>query len=190
MVHGWPQLSFCWRKLAALLIPHYRVIALDLRGCGDSETVPGGFDKKTLAADIAALVHYLGLEAVVIAGHDWGGPIAYRFALDNHSTTLAVIILNGRMPLLARHAELMHAPQQVRERWYFNFNLVPELPEKVIGRSLQEFLHERRRARRDDEVVLEMDRVIQVITAIRNIRGEMNLLPGERKVQIRSTLYS
>jgi haloacetate dehalogenase len=74
MVHGWPQHSFCWRKFAALLIPHYRVIALDLRGCGDSETVPGGFDKKTLAADISALVHHLGLEHVVIAGMIGEGP--------------------------------------------------------------------------------------------------------------------
>lgn len=139
LLHGWPEHSYGWRKLAARLARSHRVIALDFRGCGDSETVASGFDKKTLAADAAALIRHLGLERAIVVGHDWGGPIAYRVALDHPALVAGLIILNGRMPLLARHTELMYTPQQVPERWYFFFNLVPDLPEKVIGRSLDDY---------------------------------------------------
>jgi pimeloyl-ACP methyl ester carboxylesterase len=140
MVHGWPQHSFCWHKLAEEMVSEYRTIAIDLRGCGDSEIVDDGFDKKTLATDIAGLVNNLGIERIVVLGHDWGAPIAYRFAFDYAERVIALVIMNGRLPLLDRHLDLMYTPQQVRERWYFNFNLVPGLPEKMISLSLKDFL--------------------------------------------------
>ena len=140
MVHGWPQHSYAWRRLAARLSGHCRVVALDLPGCGDSDPVESGFDKKSLAGRVRALVEHLGLNDVVIVGHDWGGPIAYRFALDYPELTAAVIVMNGRMPLLKSSRELMYTPQQVRERWYFHLNTVPELPEKMIGAALEAYL--------------------------------------------------
>lgn len=139
-LHGWPQHSYAWRRLAKYLASDFRIIALDLRGCGDSQLTEGGFDKKTLASDVAALCDYLGLEQIILFGHDWGAPIAYRFALDYMPRTKAIIISNGRMPLLRAHTNLMFTPQQVRERWYNNFFLVPDLPETMISRSLNEFL--------------------------------------------------
>lgn len=139
MLHGWPEHSYCWRKLAAHLVPAHRTIALDFRGMGDSQIVPAGFDKKTLAGDVVGLMDRLGLERAVVAGHDWGAPVAYRVALDFPDRVSALVILNGRMPALKSHVELMYTPAQVRERWYFFFNLVPELPERVIGRSLEDY---------------------------------------------------
>jgi haloacetate dehalogenase len=52
LLHGWPQTSYCWRKLVPRLAPHFRVIAPDLRGFGDSEKPPGPYDKRTVATDI------------------------------------------------------------------------------------------------------------------------------------------
>ena len=133
MLHGWPEHSHCWRKLASHLTDDYWVIAPDFRGCGDTEVTTGGFEKKTLASDIHALLDHLKIDRAVVVGHDWGAPVAYRVALDYPERVSALIIMNGRMPLLSSHTELMYTPQQVRERWYFFFNLVPDLPEIVIG---------------------------------------------------------
>lgn len=140
MLHGWPQHSYAWRRLAKCLAPDIRIVAPDMRGCGDSEITEDGFDKRTLASDVVALCDHLELERVILFGHDWGAPIAYRFALDNTPRVMAIIISNGRMPLLPAHTELMFTPEQVRERWYNNFFLIPNLPEEMISKSLREFL--------------------------------------------------
>ena len=138
-LHGWPEHSACWRKLAPLLTAKFRVIAPDFRGCGDTQVTSSGFDKKTLASDVAALLHHLNIERAILVGHDWGAPVAYRVALDFPEHVAGLIVLNGRMPLLTSHTELMYTPQQVRERWYFFFHLVPDLPEIIIGRSMTEY---------------------------------------------------
>jgi haloacetate dehalogenase len=139
-IHGWPQHSACWRRLGAHLATRYRVVAPDLRGCGDSPVAVDGFDKKTLAADIAAVMASLGIGPCAVAGHDWGAPVAYRLALDYPELVSALVILNGRMPLVSSHNTLMYAPTHAPERWYFHFNRIPELPERMIGASLRTFL--------------------------------------------------
>lgn len=138
-VHGWPQHSWCWRRLGARLADRYRVIAPDLRGFGDSPIVDSGFDKKTLAGDVAALIDTLGASPCVLVGHDWGAPIAYRLALDFPDAVRALIILNGRMPLVASHTSLIYEPRLSAERWYFHFNRLPGLPETMIGAAMRPF---------------------------------------------------
>lgn len=139
MLHGWPEHSGSWRRIAPYLIEGYRVIAPDFRGCGDTEITRDGFDKKTLASDAKSLLDHLGLETAIVVGHDWGAPVAYRLVLDFPERASGLIILNGRLPLLPQHTDLMFTPQQVRERWYFFFNLVADLPEIMIGRAMTEF---------------------------------------------------
>jgi haloacetate dehalogenase len=139
MLHGWPEHSHSWRKLAALLRDRYRCIALDFRGMGDSQIAERGFDKKTLASDVRGLLDHLGIASAIIVAHDWGAPVGYRLALDASDRVAGLIIMNGRMPLLTSAVDLMYTPQQVRERWYFFFNLVPKLPEIVIQRSMREY---------------------------------------------------
>ncbi|KAA3623292.1 MAG: alpha/beta hydrolase [Proteobacteria bacterium] len=139
-VHGWPQHSYCWRRVGALLADDHRVIAPDLRGFGDSPVVASGFDKKTLAGDVAALIETLDAAPCVVIGHDWGAPIAYRVAMDRPDVVHALVIINGRMPLVTRHNTLMYTPQQAAERWYFHFNRIPGLPERMIGANLRDFL--------------------------------------------------
>lgn len=139
MLHGWPEHSGSWRRIAPYLTDTFRVIAPDFRGCGDTAVTADGFDKKTLARDAKALLDHLDIDKAIIVGHDWGAPVAYRLVLDFPDLASGLIIFNGRLPLLAQHTDLMFTPQQVRERWYFFFNLVPDLPEIMIGRAMTEF---------------------------------------------------
>ncbi|TWD05703.1 alpha/beta hydrolase family protein [Sphingobium sp. AEW010] len=60
LVHGFPKSWFEWRRMIPLLAPHYRVIAPDLRGAGDSSKPAGGFDKKTMSGDLVELLDLLG----------------------------------------------------------------------------------------------------------------------------------
>src|SRR5262249_7719435 len=72
LVHGWPQHWWSWRRVVPLLAPHARLLMPDLRGFGWSSVPPGGYDKRTLADDLLALIDELRLERVRLVGHDWG----------------------------------------------------------------------------------------------------------------------
>lgn len=82
LIHGWPQTSHCWHKMLPILAQHYRVIAPDLRGFGLSEKSGLPLSRAQLAADIASLLDALQIPNAKIAGHDWGGMIALKLALD------------------------------------------------------------------------------------------------------------
>lgn len=188
LIHGWPNHSFSWRPVARLLASNYRVIGVDLRGCGDSEAVDTGFDKRTLAADVRALVDHLALGKVVVVGHDWGVTVSFRFAFDYPEVTTALIVSQGRLPLLASATELMYSPQQARERWYFNFNLVPDLPEIVIGRSLREyFTHLCRQfsAGRDVYSSRDIDELQRVLSRSNGLRAGLGFYRTSGNVDVK-----
>lgn len=130
LLHGWPQTSYCWRKVMPLLAPHFRVIAPDLRGFGDSEKPDGPYDKRTVATDIIAMAHSLGYGHSLVAGHDIGGRVAYRLALDHPDFVDGLISLAGRYSPLGE--ELLFSKEQSAERWYFFFHNVVGLPEALI----------------------------------------------------------
>ena len=72
LLHGWPQHWWSWRELIGPLARDYRVICPDVRGMGWSDIPRDGYDLRTLAEDVLALLDELGLERVRLAGHDWG----------------------------------------------------------------------------------------------------------------------
>lgn len=80
-LHGWPQHWYEWRHLMPALADRHRVIALDQRGCGESEATPHGYEKEELASDVLAVMDALGLERVKLVGHDWGGWIGFLLCL-------------------------------------------------------------------------------------------------------------
>ena len=83
LLHGWPQHWYVWRGVIPSLAPHARVICPDLRGFGWSAVPRGGYDRETMAADVLGLMDALGLERVLLAGHDWGGWIGFLLALHH-----------------------------------------------------------------------------------------------------------
>jgi len=144
LLHGFPQSWVMWRLVLPALAERHPVIAVDLRGYGDSEKPAGvaGHDQGTKAADVHALIHHLGLGRVVLIGHDRGGRVARRYALD-YLEDLAGAAFLDILPSEHIYDELT-AGEAARRYWHWIFQLVPELPEQLIaGREdayLEQFL--------------------------------------------------
>ena len=131
LLHGWPQTSYCWRKLIPLIATHFRIIAPDLRGFGDSEKPEGPYDKRTVATDILEMARSLGYDQALVAGHDIGGRVAYRLTLDHPQFVRGLISMAGRYSPLGE--DLLFSKEQSRERWYFFFHQIAELPEALVS---------------------------------------------------------
>jgi pimeloyl-ACP methyl ester carboxylesterase len=137
LLHGWPQTGHCWRHVAGPLAADHTVIVPDLRGYGASDKPTGGFDKRTMAADVSALVRALGHERVAVVGHDRGGRVAHRWALDrpDEVTRLAVLdIAPTRATWQRMDAELG------AKYWHWLFHLQPDLPERLAGADVEGYL--------------------------------------------------
>lgn len=137
LLHGWPQTSYAWRKVMPLLAPHYRCIAPDLRGMGDSEKPMNGYDLRTLATDIHEFIDVLGLKKVYLVGTDWGGLIARRYALDWPGQLDRLYVVD-----IVPHDQMMAnlTPASARGAWHFFWNAVPDLPEKLVAHDVRLFL--------------------------------------------------
>jgi pimeloyl-ACP methyl ester carboxylesterase len=80
LVHGFPESWWTFHKLIPLLAKTHRVVAVDLRGFGDSDNKPGNYDSATIAEDLHQLIQTLGLGAVHLAGQDIAGGTVFRLA--------------------------------------------------------------------------------------------------------------
>ncbi len=130
LLHGYPQTGHMWRKVMPALAERFTVVAPDLRGYGDSDRPPSGYDKRTMASDIADLIRALGLGPVVLVGHDRGARVAHRFALD-HSALLTRLVLLDIAPTYDVFASTDQASARVRWHWFFH--QVPDLPEALTA---------------------------------------------------------
>jgi len=80
LVHGFPETWWAFHRLIPLLAEHHQVVAVDLRGFGDSDNGPGDYDSATSAKDLHTLVDDLGLGPVHVVGQDISGATVFRFA--------------------------------------------------------------------------------------------------------------
>jgi pimeloyl-ACP methyl ester carboxylesterase len=105
MLHGFPEFWWAWRhQLAALPEAGYRAVAVDLRGYGDSDKPPRGYDGWTLAGDVAGLIKALGQRRAHLVGHGWGGMIAWTVAALHPRLVQSVTALAAPHPLALRRA--------------------------------------------------------------------------------------
>ena len=128
LMHGFPEFWWSWRKQIGPLSRRFRVVAVDMRGFNESEKPAAGYDTATLATDMRDLIDHLGGPAYV-AGHDWGGIVAYQLAMDWPDRVRKLAILNAPHPDAWIRAWLTHAEQQ-RKSWYVFLNLLPDFPEE------------------------------------------------------------
>jgi len=129
LLHGWPQTWYAWRGIIDRLAPHYRVIAPDLRGLGDTSRPASGYDKKTIAADVWELVHdELKLDNFYLVGHDWGGPTAYALAAHHPDAVRKLAIIDVTIP-----GDGGPDISQGGKRWHHAFNRTPDLPEALVS---------------------------------------------------------
>lgn len=128
LLHGWPQTWYEWRHVLPGLARHYRVIAPDLRGLGDSSRPASGYDKATVANDIWRLARErLGLDRFFLVGHDWGGPTAFALAAAHPAAVRRLVILDVAIPGDG-NADI----SQGGRRWHHAFHRTPDLPEALI----------------------------------------------------------
>lgn len=145
LLPGWPQTWWQARKIMPLLARRHRVIAVDLRGMGSSDTPDHGYDKKTMAEDIHQLVRHLGYSTVDVAGHDIGSMVAFSLAANHPETVRRLALLEEPHPddRLYDFRLLPGPAERARQRWWFAFNQVAELPEQLLagrGRHLVDYL--------------------------------------------------
>jgi len=134
-VHGFPEGWFAWRdQMHALAAAGFRAIAPDLRGYGESEKPRGAkhYKASLVAGDVAALIESLGEGPVPVVGHDWGGPITYRLAMDHPELVSRLFIMNGPHPLHFNRL-LRKSAAQRRRSWYIFFFQLPFLPERAMA---------------------------------------------------------
>src|SRR5947209_4702063 len=88
LLHGHPQTHYMWHAVAPQLAQHFTIVAPDLRGYGESSkpaTTPDHepYSKRAMARDQVAIMRHLGFDRFSVAGHDRGGRVAYRLAIDH-----------------------------------------------------------------------------------------------------------
>ena len=99
LLHGYPQCWRMWRALLPELAATYHVIAPDLRGFGDSDAPPDGYDKLTVAADLHGLLTSLGLAGDIrLVGHDLGTRVAYAYAAAHPDTVSRLVLTEAPIP--------------------------------------------------------------------------------------------
>ena len=119
MIHGFPDFWYTWREQMEVLSKQFKVIAIDQRGYNRSDKPKGveQYEMELLVSDVAAVVRDSDNEKAIICGHDWGGMVAWTFAMTRPDMTDRLIILNLPHPKgLAR--ELAHNEAQQKNSAY------------------------------------------------------------------------
>ncbi len=140
LLHGYPQTHAMWHRVARALAADFHLVIPDLRGYGDStKPAPAAtpaldhaqHSKRAMAADLVALMRSLGHHRFAVVGHDRGGRVAHRLALD-HPERIARLTVIDIVPTL----DLYDATDMRFASWYYHwfFLIQPApLPERMIG---------------------------------------------------------
>jgi pimeloyl-ACP methyl ester carboxylesterase len=98
LLHGWPQHSHSWRRVAELLERDFRLIMPDLRGFGRSAVPAGGYNPRQFADDAIALLDALDIRQAGVIGHDWGGFSTYLIGLSHPERVTGLVVCNAPHP--------------------------------------------------------------------------------------------
>ncbi len=130
LLHGYAETSDSWAPLAAELIKSYTVVVPDLRGIGRSSRPVGGYDKKTQAADIRAVVMALEHDRTSVVSHDIGIMVAYAYAALYPETVERLVVMDAPIPGIAPWDDIVRNPAL----WHFSFH-GPDAERLVEGRE-------------------------------------------------------
>ena len=137
LVHGYPQTGQIWRKIAPLLAEQYTVVCPDLRGVGESDKPRDGYDKKTMARDMHEVMLSLGHKTYVLVGHDRGGRVAHRQALDYPDAVSRLCVLD----VVPTHTVFARTDRHLAAAyWHWFFFQAPDLPELMLSAAPEPFL--------------------------------------------------
>jgi haloacetate dehalogenase len=136
LLHGFPQTKAIWENVASELAKNFTVVASDLRGYGESSKPHGKTDhstysKKSMAADQHALMRALGHQQFFLLGHDRGGRVSHRLAMDFPDSVLRVMVLDISPTLTMYDNTTM---EFAKGYWHWFFLIQPEpVPETLIA---------------------------------------------------------
>ena len=94
LLHGFPETSYSWRRQMPALGEHFAVFAPDNRGFGKTDKPDIRVSRSLLAADVVNFLDAVGIGRAIIVGHDWGGIIASKFALDYPERTVKLVLMD------------------------------------------------------------------------------------------------
>ncbi|MDT7657583.1 MAG: hypothetical protein QOF38_2298 [Pseudonocardiales bacterium] len=128
LLHGFPNTWYAWRDVMPRLAERHTVIAVDLRGLGDSDPGTRPNDVTTGAGDLHGLVAELGLGPVMLAGQDWGGSTAFAFAAAHPEQVRRLAVLEA-MPA----GPWTETGSGSGGAWFVGFHQIPDLPESLVA---------------------------------------------------------
>jgi pimeloyl-ACP methyl ester carboxylesterase len=140
LLHGWPESWYEWHRVMPALAQRYTVIVPDLRGIGGSDNtlLPNGFDKRTLAADVRALVQQLGYSRINLVGHDIGMMVAYAYASQYPADVRKLVVMDAPLPGIDPYWTGL---LQDSRSWHFGFYATDgAAAARIIGPSIRDYL--------------------------------------------------
>ena len=144
LLHGYPQTHAIWHRVVRALNGRFRFVLPDLRGYGDSSRPAGAADhanysKRAMALDMVELMAQLGHERFALVGHDRGGRVAHRLALD-HPQSVSRLALIDIAPTLDMYEATDMRFASAYYHWFLLIQPAP-LPERLLGGDPTFFLH-------------------------------------------------
>jgi haloacetate dehalogenase len=143
LLHGFPQTHYCWREVAPQLAESNTVVVCDLKGYGESRGEPGGplgegYSNRERAGELIEVMARLGFDRFALVGHDRGGRVAYRMALDRPDALDRLSVLNiiptlDQFERMAEEAALDYYP-------WFLLAQPPPFSERLVGASAEYFV--------------------------------------------------
>ncbi|CAI8863659.1 putative hydrolase or acyltransferase of alpha/beta superfamily [Pseudomonas sp. IT-P44] len=130
LLHGFGDTGDMWAPLAADLAKDHTVVVPDLRGMGLSSIPDGGYDKKTQAGDIRAVLAALKIEHSVVIGHDIGTMVAFAYASRYPQQTDRLVVMDAPVPGIPPWNDIVRSPML----WHFDFG-GPDAERLVAGRE-------------------------------------------------------
>jgi haloacetate dehalogenase len=145
LLHGFPQTHYCWHRVAPGLAEAHTVVVCDLKGYGESRSEPGGelgegYSNRERAAELADLMKRLGHERFSVVGHDRGGRVAYRMALDHLDAVERLCVLNI-VPTVEQFERMAEGASIEYWPWFF-LAQPPPFAERVISASAEYVLRD------------------------------------------------
>ena len=145
LLHGHPQTQAMWHAVAPALTQRFRVVAMDLRGYGDSSRPPSDeqhepYSKRAMASDALQVMAHLGHAQFDVCAHDRGARVAHRLALD-HALQVRRLLLLDIAPTLAMYRQTHEAFARAYWHWFFLIQPAP-LPERFIEADPVRYVHE------------------------------------------------
>lgn len=133
LLHGFPQFWWAMRhQMEALAHAGYRAVAPDLRGYGESDKPPRGYDAFTLASDVGGMIRALGARDAVIVGHDWGGFAAWSTAVLHPEPVRGLVTLSAPHPRRFRNTLVTEPRGQLRASAHLLGFQRPWVPERQL----------------------------------------------------------